>query len=326
MPFVIRSLLLSLFWGCVHLATYAETSDQTCDATAQKPCLVLDTPLSIQTVKHWRSGLEISTSAQANSEDIIPIWISGSSMPAAQAWSLIVSSIQNQAPVAKDKIYVVDLRQESHGYVNGKAITLCDRYNWLNLGKHREEVVFLERLWLDTLASIAKLTHVLDSKQFDDKAFDQGETIDVESIASEETIVKEQGMQYLRIPVTDHRSPLDEEVETFVNLVSSLPKDAWVHVHCRGGKGRTTTFMALFDMLKNADNLSFEEIIARQKSIPPYYNLSLVDRANADLKPHYIARFLFLKDFYRYAQDRLAGNKMSWQEWRAIYGLQGFNK
>lgn len=325
MPSIIWSMLLSCFLGCTSNVVFAEASEQPCDATAQKPCLVMDTPLSIQTVKHWRSGLEIRSSTQTNAQDITPIWVSGSSMPAAEGWSLVINSIQNQAAVAKDKIYIVDLRQESHGYVNGKAITLCDRYNWLNLGKHREEVIFLERLWLDTLASIAKLSHVLDSKQFDEKAFDQGETIEVESIASEEKVVKALGLHYLRIPVTDHRSPLDEEIEAFVSLVSSLPKDAWVHVHCRGGKGRTTTFMALFDMLKNADTVSFEDIIARQKSIPPYYNLSLVDRANADLKPHYIARFLFLKDFYRYAQDRLAGNKMSWQEWHAIYGLQGFN-
>lgn len=325
MPSVIWSLFLSLFLSGLSVNAASEPADQTCDATAQKPCLVMDTPLSIQTVKHWRSGLEIPATTQNNAQDIVPIWISGSSMPAAEGWSLVINAIQSQAAVDNNKIYVVDLRQESHGYVNGKAITLCDRYNWLNLGKHREEVVFLERLWLNTLASIAKLTHVLDSKQFDDKAFDQGETIEVESIASEETTVTAQGVHYLRIPVTDHRSPLDEEVEAFVNLTANLPKDAWIHVHCRGGKGRTTTFMAMFDMLRNADALSFEDIISRQKAIPPYYNLSLVDRANADLKPHYIARFLFLKDFYRYAQDRLGGNKMTWQEWRTIYGLQGFN-
>jgi len=71
----------------------------------------------------------------------------------------------------------------------------------------------------------------------------------------------------LRITVTDHRSPLDDQVDLFVQSVKNLPKETWLHFHCRGGAGRTTTFMSMYDMMHNAKNVSFEDIMKRQTLI-----------------------------------------------------------
>lgn len=41
-----------------------------------------------------------------------------------------------------------------------------------------------------------------------------------------------------------------ENIDEFIKLYKSLPKDAWLHFHCEAGKGRTTTFLAMYDMMK----------------------------------------------------------------------------
>jgi hypothetical protein len=58
-------------------------------------------------------------------------------------------------------------------------------------------------------------------------------------------------VHYVRIPVTDHCGPSESALAGLRARipVSTSPADAWVHFHCHGGDGRTTTFLALYDML-----------------------------------------------------------------------------
>jgi hypothetical protein len=58
-------------------------------------------------------------------------------------------------------------------------------------------------------------------------------------------------VHYVRIPVTDHCGPSEAALAALRSRipVSPGPSDAWVHFHCHGGDGRTTTFLALYDML-----------------------------------------------------------------------------
>src|SRR5262249_320118 len=49
-------------------------------------------------------------------------------------------------------------------------------------------------------------------------------------------------------PVTDHFPPF-QMLEPFITLFTQIdPAKDWVHFHCHGGDGRTTTFLALYDM------------------------------------------------------------------------------
>jgi hypothetical protein len=59
-------------------------------------------------------------------------------------------------------------------------------------------------------------------------------------------------------------APPQAEIDRFVKLVEHMDKNTWLHVHCAAGSGRTTTFMAFFDMMHNAHAVSFEDIINRQ--------------------------------------------------------------
>ena len=41
---------------------------------------------------------------------------------------------------AKD-IYIVDLRQENHGFFNNDAVSWYGKRDWANIGKSREEII-----------------------------------------------------------------------------------------------------------------------------------------------------------------------------------------
>ena len=44
--------------------------------------------------------------------------------------------------------------------------------------------------------------------------------------------------------------PSSDALNRFVKLCVSLNPGDWVHCHCHGGDGRTTTFLTLFDMVR----------------------------------------------------------------------------
>jgi hypothetical protein len=74
----------------------------------------------------------------------------------------------------------------------------------------------------------------------------------------------ELGLEYLRLPTTDHVRPRDSEVDEFVRFALDLAPGTWLHFHCRGGDGRTTTFFVMHDIMHNAPEVSVEDILKRQ--------------------------------------------------------------
>jgi protein-tyrosine phosphatase len=111
----------------------------------------------------------------------------------------------------------------------------------------------------------------------------------------------------------DHLLPSDADVDRFVALVRDLKPDAWLHFHCRAGSGRTTTFLVLYDMLRNADHLSAAEIVARQAAVPTHYDL--FDARRNDRDENYQERARFVRAFHPYARAFHDGCKGSWTEW-----------
>lgn len=59
-------------------------------------------------------------------------------------------------------------------------------------------------------------------------------------------------ISYLRLHVTDHCPPDDDVARMFLGMLGSVAATTWTHFHCHGGDGRTTTFLAMYDMLSVA--------------------------------------------------------------------------
>lgn len=299
----------------------AQMETKICDATLNNPCLVQDSELSSSPLKWLRDASMILEAYQGNTLGIKELSISGSEEPSEKGWKDIADYIAKHKGKESKTVLVIDLRQESHGYLNGRAITLVSEYDWINRGKSNHQSLVAQENWLDSLNKEKKISGVLSVQQFAAKEYSSGKTVAVKKIKNEKELVSRLGFEYNRLYVTDHMAPSDTEVDSFLTILKNAPKDAWFHIHCRGGKGRTTTFLVMFDMLKNANKVGFDEIIARHAAISPYYNLFEVNRADPYLTIYYEQRLIFLSRFYQFAQQYLKGYPESWSEWVALRSI-----
>lgn len=298
-------------------SVFASPLPAVCESSTEKPCIVQDSNTQYSSVLWLRDVATIADAYNGNIQGIHEMYLSGSEEPSEKGWRTIAEYIAMRRPKTGKSVVVLDLRQESHGYLNGRAITLVSNYNWLNLGKPNEQSAADQEEWLSSLRSRKTIPGVLTVPQYREKQYFMGKSMAVGTVKNEQYYVSKWGFEYHRLFITDHRAPLDSEVDAFLTLVKSKPKKTWFHVHCRGGKGRTSTVLAMFDMLKNADKVSFEEIINRQASISPYYNLLDIYRGDPDLTPYYIKRVAFLMLFYEFSRQSLMGYSGSWSDWKA---------
>lgn len=206
------------------------------------------------------------------------------------------------------KIVVVDLRQESHGFINGKAVSWTDgKYNWANEHKTDQEIAENEKQLLQRAAAKGVIWVMPKNEPAN------GQNLEVYQVQTEREFIESLGLEYVRIPVQDHCPPSGHAVDQFVHLVSHLPSDAWLHLHCRKGRGRTTMFLVLYDMMQNARYASVEDILARHKLIGG--TDLLVMQEPTSYKYQTIAdRLNFIKQFYQYCQQ-VPDFQMTWSEW-----------
>lgn len=214
-------------------------------------------------------------------------------------------------------VTVFDLRQESHLFVNGVAVSWFATRNWANAGKDSTEVERDEGRRAQAFEPGQKLT------LSDDEAVKKSgkpaapETVEVHTVRTERQWAEANGARYVRVGVSDHTRPLDAEVDRFVKAVRELPTGAWVYFHCRAGRGRTTTFMALYDMLRNADKVSVEDIARRQELIGHDYDVLKTAESGSWKAPYVDDRIAFVRAFHAYAQANPGGRPLLWTEWLA---------
>ena len=80
-----------------------------------------------------------------------------------------------------------------------------------------------------------------------------------------------------------------------------------LHFHCDAGEGRTTTFMALYQIM-NSSNLSLEQILSYQYNIG---GIILTDNK---------VRLDFLEEFYNYVSKNKDSNyEIKYSQWLCDY-------
>jgi hypothetical protein len=297
---------------------FALSESNTCNGTREHPCIVQDTVLNSPDVKNWRDSKAILSATQKNLGNITgldTLWISGSAAPSASGFASIAKNIQQATEKKVKKIIDVDLRQESHGYLNKNAITLASENDWINYNKTRAAAIQDEQKWLASFSTREKVENVLQPTQFKSGHFYPGKNYLVKEIVDENMIATAADFQYFRLMVTDHMAPRDEDIDRFVALVKNQQPNTWLHVHCRGGDGRTTTFMVMYDMLHNADKVSLDDIVKRQASVAPFYNVLETKHDNSLMIPYYEKRAEFIRKFYLFAKDYLQDKSLIWSGW-----------
>lgn len=251
------------------------------------------------------SGLQ---GTAVNVEGLAELRLSGSASLSSPEQMEAIKRAANGRPFA-----VLDLREESHAIVDGHPTTWIAPDDWGNVGLSTAEVLADEAARIEALKQQDEVSF-LNYPDLKKERAPHVTTLPAPTILDEKTFVEQAGGQYHRLPVTDHVRPDRARVDAFVSLVRSLPPDTWLHVHCKGGKGRTTSAMVMFDMLHNAGKVSAEDILARQTAIGGS-DLVTIGGGRTELKQD---RLDFLLEFHAYAKANPLGapDAMGWGEWR----------
>lgn len=215
---------------------------------------------------------------------------------------------------AEGPVTVFDLRQESHGFVAGVPVTWYAEHDWGNYGKDFKAAQIDEERRLQSLAS-SKEAELHDVAEVKGKKASPPLNVKVTDVRSEKQLFTPPLSNYVRLHVTDHLRPTDEQVDRFILAVRGLAPRSWVHLHCRGGKGRTTTFMVMYDMLRNARRVSFNDIVQRQALLGDDYDVMNFDTPKEWKQQHQKERAEFVRAFYDYAKANPDGKGLLWSEW-----------
>lgn len=203
-------------------------------------------------------------------------------------------------------ITVVDLREESHGFVNGLPISWeLPNTTWTNRGKTLEEIEQDETERLQDLLKQGAV--VLDPDTSPLK-------IEIGHVQTEKELVEAAGMRYVRLPITENHPPTDAQVDQLVQLMLNLPKNEWLYAHCHGGRGRATLFTAMYDILINYDSFTLNEILMRQMLLGGTDLTRL--HTDKDFRHHVVReRLEFFHTFYAYSKAKAPG-KISFAQWK----------
>ena len=248
--------------------------------------LILDTQNYYDMPKHFRKStdkLNTDGNKDLNVKGVNTLNISGSQQFSEYNLPLIMDSIGKLLPIT-----VIDLRQESHGFINGAPVSWANARNDANKGLTKEEVMLDEYNKLNSIKLNVPISY------YNHKNL----TVVPKKVEDEHHLVSCQSLSYIRIPVTDGKIPTDDMVEYFVELIKLQPKNSWLHFHCKQGIGRTTTFMIMYDMIKNAKDVMADDIIKRQLLLANFDESHIKSFSNNE-------RINFLNDFYKYCKGNI---------------------
>lgn len=223
-----------------------------------------------------------------DNDSLMRLYISGSGQFTATNLPTLLSKIP------KRNVVVVDLKEESHGFINGIPISwVGTNRTYPNAGKTVEEIEANEARLLE---------QALQSKDLIVMEHRIPKHLTVFKTSTERELVNSFGVGYFRVPVTDLHKPAPEQIDRFVSFVQQLPPNTWLHFHCKMGQGRTTTFMVLYDIMKNGAKTHLDTIIKRQYKLGGANLYNLHDAS----KPKHqwaVDRLEFIKQFYRYSYE-----------------------
>lgn len=234
---------------------------------------------------------------------------SGSGEFSASGLQSLLEALAEKTQMA---ICIVDLREESHGFFDGTAVSWYGERDWGNVGLTQEEALADEAERIHGAAGqMTAVAHLGGEKN----PLDEHE-IFVEEAQTEKELVEGAGLRYKRIAATDHIWPSPAAVDEFVQFYKSLPEDVWLHFHCQAGEGRTTEFLAMYDILKNPA-VPLQDILYRQCLLGGSYVAHVEPEGSTYWKvPYYVEKAKHIALFYRYVQENEgAGFAVSWSAW-----------
>lgn len=202
-----------------------------------------------------------------------------------------LATLKTKLTSVERPIIIVDNMREHNGYINGIPTT------YFGYHCHRFEFRYLIRRLIFTGTS---------------------QPPKPERIVSTRNMAKEYGLGYVNLRIDSQSDTPDMSIDNFVAFIDKNSDNAWLHFNCRGGKGRTSLSLVMFDIMKNAPQVALEDIIKRQ------YLLGSVDLSDTTMwkkNSTYSSKTLeqrkkFIQNFYTFVCQRKEGGIQVWSEWK----------
>ena len=237
---------------------------------------------------------------------------SAGGQPSEAALTTLYEKISEYKPDAK--LIVVDLRRESHGFANSLPVSWHVKNNAGNVGKTASEIEADEFERLKKLRGVETTFQPLGNE--DEQTF-RPVTMVTRVTKTEREVCEQLGVEYKRFAAADMQFPAPELVDRFITFVATLPENAWLHFHCQAGHGRTTTFLVMYDIMKNPD-VSLEEICRRQYLLGGS-NLLLEPEGDDFYATNARDRAKKIRLFYEFVQGTRAEQiGLPWSEWLEV--------
>ena len=259
------------------------------------------------------------TSAKYGIDDIVPdedgldnLCISGSAQFSLPQFFKLANELREVAD--GKKIYIIDLRRESHVLLGAIPVSWYESHNWGNLGLSLTQIEASENFRFRSLAGRKIFAYARE----DDHKRDETELF-FSGVLTEKELVENAGFQYYRLPVQDHTWPKPEQIDDFIDFVKSIDMDnTWLHFHCQAGKGRTGIMMTIYDKMKNPQ-VSMMDVVVRQTKLGGSYPLYTEDSDNYKV-PYYAEKAKMIPLFCQYVEENYESDyEVKWSEWLATY-------
>ena len=249
-----------------------------------------------------------------STEGMDALHISGSEQYSEEQFKELAGQLREMA--GNDPVYIIDLRQESHGFLNGIPVSWYGNDNEQNIGMNLAEVEADEQQRFGSLPGTTITAYSADSKKA------RSMEIPVETWMTEKELAESEGFGYLRLPATDHEWADPELIDGFISFVKTLDTDhVWLHFHCHAGMGRTGIFMCIYDMMKNPD-VPLEDIVLRQAMTGSSY-LLYPGISGEKKQEKYRKKSENIRLVYEYIQEnRDSDYEVTWSEWLSAYTVQ----
>lgn len=250
--------------------------------------------------------------------------ISGSSQFDLEGLELIQFRISSHHADSSNLV-IVDLREEPHGYCMGSEhsypVSWYSLKDWYSRGKNWKEVEDTETRLLCTIRKQETVTlHHVTAKDKDTGGIKASETIILQRprvFSERELVAVQRHLGYVRIAITDHMKPEDDDGDDIRIFFDSLSRGTWKHYHCAAGKGRTTTLMVINDMMVNyeREELTFEDFLIRQYLLGGA-NLLRISKIpwKRDIARD---RLIFLRRYFEYIRTTAHGDRVFFRTWLA---------
>ncbi|MBQ3853442.1 MAG: hypothetical protein II778_01935, partial [Anaerovibrio sp.] len=162
--------LIALQFSAAGLAKSADTADKNADFQPPKLALKVDRYDKEQLPRNFRTSIDkLKNKAR---DGVLPsdVGLKDLNVSASSCFSeKELENILMAVPVSADKFYDIDLRQESHGYFDGMAVSWFSKKDWGNDGRMQHIVEHIETDQLNKVSKSAKNGEQVEVYTFEDK-------------------------------------------------------------------------------------------------------------------------------------------------------------